>query len=72
MPKLPIAKPKEVIRALERAGFVFERQKGSHRLYMKENRAVTIAYHNKNIKPKTLHSIIKQSGLELEEFSNLL
>jgi len=72
MPKLPIAKPKEVIRALERAGFVFERQKGSHRLYMKENRAVTIAYHNKNIKPKTLHSIIKQSGLELEEFINLL
>ncbi len=72
MPKLPVLKPKEVIRALLRAGFVFERQKGSHKLYMKENHAITISYHNKNIKPKTLQSIIKQSGLELEEFINLL
>lgn len=72
MPKLPAVKPKQVIRALERAGFIFERQKGSHKLYTKEKRAVTISCHNKEMKPKTLQSVIKQSGLELEEFVNLL
>ena len=72
MPKLPVVKPKEVIRALERAGFIFERQKGSHRLYNKEAHSVTVAYHNKSIKPKTLSHIIKQSGLGLEDFINFL
>jgi len=72
MPKLPRIKPRDAIKALERAGFVFMRQKGSHKLYMKENSSVTISYHNKNMKPKTLRSVIKQSGLELEEFIDLL
>lgn len=72
MPKLPAVKPKQAIRALERAGFVFERQKGSHKLYTKGKRVVTISCHNKEMKPKTLQNIIKQSGLELEEFINLL
>lgn len=33
MPKLPSLKSKQVIRALERAGFIFVRQKGSHKIY---------------------------------------
>ena len=72
MPKLPVLKPREVIAALERAGFVFERQKGSHRIYVKGNLAVTVPYHNKDLKPKTLKHIIKQSGLELSEFLKFL
>lgn len=72
MPKLPIVKPKEVIRALERAGFVFKRQKGSHRIYVRDNLGVTISFHNKDIKPKTLKHIIKQSGLSLGAFLELL
>ncbi|MDP3989499.1 MAG: type II toxin-antitoxin system HicA family toxin, partial [bacterium] len=53
-------------------GFVFERQKGSHRLYSKEDSVVTVAYHNKTIKPKTLRSIIRQFGLDQEQFTDLL
>lgn len=71
MPKLPCAKPREVIKVLERAGFVFIKQSGSHRIYVKGKLGVTVAYHNKDLKPKTLKHIIKQSGLELEGFIEL-
>ena len=72
MPKLPTVKPREVIKALERAGFILARQKGSHRIYVKNRLGVTIPYHNKDLKLKTLKHIIKQSGLEIEEFIKLL
>ena len=42
MPKLSTLKPREVVRILERVGFCFVRQKGSHRLYVKGNIGVTI------------------------------
>ncbi len=72
MPKLPRIKPREAIRALERVGFVFIKQTGSHRIYVKGKLGVTVAYHNKDLKPKTLKHIIQQSGLDLEEFIELL
>lgn len=72
MPKLPVLKPREIIRTLERAGFVFERQKGSHRIYIKDGRGVTVPYHSKDLRLGTVKHIIKQSGLELKEFLKLL
>jgi len=72
MTKLPVVKPRKVVQALEKAGFVFLRQKGSHKIYGKDNLLVTIPYHSKDIKPKTLKHILKQSGLEVEEFRKLL
>jgi len=54
MPKLPAPKPREVIKVLERAGFSFIRQKGSHRIYVKGNVGITIPYHNKDLKKGTL------------------
>ena len=68
MAKLPVLKPREVIRALERAGFEFKRQKGSHRIYVKGNFGVTVPYHNKDLKMGTLRHIIEQSGLETKQF----
>lgn len=72
MPKLPVLKPREIVKALERAGFVFERQKGSHRIYVKSKVGVTIPYHNKDLKIGTLRHIIKQSGLETKQFLDLV
>lgn len=72
MPKLPVLKPREVIKVLERAGFVFERQKGSHKIYVKNNLGVTVPYHNKDLKRKTLKHIITQSGFELKQFLDLI
>ncbi|MBU1179689.1 type II toxin-antitoxin system HicA family toxin [Patescibacteria group bacterium] len=69
---LPALKPKQVISALEKAGFKFARQKGSHKIYKKDNTLLTIPFHNKDLKRGTLVHIIKQAGLSIEEFIDLL
>lgn len=72
MPKLPVLKPQEVIKILKKAGFSFIRQKGSHRIYLKNNIGITIPFHSKDLKKGTLRHIIKQTGLTTEEFLKLL
>jgi len=70
--KLPALKPKRVIRALERHGFSVHHTSGSHYIMKKERLRVTVPYHNKDLKPGTLKSIIEQAGLTVEEFLDLL
>ena len=54
---------REVISRLENEGFRLERQKGSHRRYVKGNRKVTVAGNlNDNLHPKTWASIKNQEG----------
>ena len=60
-------KPRHIIRILEKKGFRFIRQKGSHRLYKKGVLRVTIPYHKRDLKPSTLQSILKQAGISKEE-----
>lgn len=72
MSKLPSLTPRKVIRAIEKAGFEFIRQKGSHRIYQKGERYLVVPYHNKDLKVPTLKSIIEQSGMTIEEFIKLL
>ena len=60
-------KPRQIIKVLEEKGFKFIRQKGSHRLYKKDELRVTVPYHNKDLKPGTLQSILRQSGIKKEE-----
>ena len=56
----------EVCRALKRLGFVFQRQTGSHRHYVKGALHPCVPMH-REIRPKTLQSILKQADLTLEE-----
>jgi len=76
MSRLPSLKPREVIRALERAGFVISRQSGSHcRLIHRDDprRATTVALHGATDVPRgTLRQIIDQAGLTVDEFLALL
>ncbi len=76
MPRLPASTPKDVIRVLERAGFVFHHATGSHHYYRHPNQPalglITVAVHRKDLKRTTLHSIIKQAGLSREKFLELL
>ena len=72
---LPVLKPKEVLRALLKAGFYIHHQTGSHaRLFHKERSElrVTIPIHSKDLPVKTLHRILKQADLTPEEFKELL
>jgi predicted RNA binding protein YcfA (HicA-like mRNA interferase family) len=70
--KLPSLKPKVVIKALVRGGFVIHHTTGSHYILKKGSRRVTVAYHGKDLKPRTLRSIVEQAGLTVDEFLDLL
>ena len=72
MPRLPALKPKQVIKVLEKAGFSFIRQKGSHKIYIKRGVGITVPFHNKDMRKGILRNIVKQSGLTIEEFLKLL
>ena len=75
--KLPILKPREVIAALLRAGFV-EYKKGastSHRYFYHPvlGHTTQVPVHKgRDIKPGTLRAIIRQAGLTVQEFLRLL
>jgi len=75
MALLPVLKPKEVVHALERAGFYIHHQTGSHaRLFhqTKSNLRVTIPIHSRDIPRATLYRILKQSGLSPKQFLRYL
>ena len=73
--RLPSLRPKEVIRALQRAGFVVARTSGSHCRLIHEAdpaRKVTIPVHNEDLKRVALRGIDAQAGLTVPEFISLL
>jgi len=73
--RLPSLRPKEVIRALQRAGFFVARTSGSHcRLIHQTDpvRKITVPVHNNDLKRGTLRAIIAQAGLTVPEFIKLL
>jgi predicted RNA binding protein YcfA (HicA-like mRNA interferase family) len=73
--RLPAVKPKQVLRALGRAGFFVHHTSGSHHVLKHPARPllrVTIPFHNKDLKRRTLASIIEQAGLTSDEFLDLL
>ena len=48
--KLPAVKPLKFCAALERLGWRFVRQRGSHHIYTKGNKVMTVPVHNKDFK----------------------
>lgn len=73
MPPLPVLTSREIVRALERAGFVRGRQSGSHLRMHRGEFDVTIAVHgSKDVPRGTLGGILKQAGVSIDEFLILL
>jgi predicted RNA binding protein YcfA (HicA-like mRNA interferase family) len=72
MSRVPVLKPREVIRALERLGFVEVRQRGAHRQFRHpDGRGTTVPFHSgRDIAPPLLRQIIKDICVTLEEFLN--
>jgi predicted RNA binding protein YcfA (HicA-like mRNA interferase family) len=72
--KLPRISGNQTVEALLRAGFIIHRTRGSHYIlkHPDSGRRVTIPYHRRELALKTLHSILKQADVSLEEFSKLL
>lgn len=75
MPKLPIVSGEETVRALERAGFVFRRQTGGHKILRHPEMKITVPvpiHGGKDLRPGTLRGIIRDAGLTVEEFRRFL
>ena len=75
-PRVPILKPREVLRALQKAGFVIHHQSGSHAQLKhpdKPQLRVTVPRHDRfDLPVPVLRSIIRQAGLTVEEFLKYL
>jgi len=72
--RIPQVTPKEIIRALERLGFVIRRQTGSHVILknMETGAITTIPFHVKDIKRPLLFGILKQAGISKETLLSVL
>jgi predicted RNA binding protein YcfA (HicA-like mRNA interferase family) len=72
MASVPVLKPGEVCRLLERLAFVAVRQRGSHIQYRHaDGRGTTVPLHKgRDIAPPLLRQIAKDIGLTVEELVN--
>ena len=71
MPLRPL-RAREIVRKLERAGFVLRRQSGSHARYVHpDGRGVTVPMHPGDVPMPVLRSILKQADLDEEEWERL-
>lgn len=67
MSATPALRPKQVVKLLKAQGFVEIRQVGSHlHLFHPIHKPrATVPMHNKDLKRKTLQSILKQANIKL-------
>jgi mRNA interferase HicA len=73
--RLPGVRAKEIIKALEKAGFVFERQNASSHVLLRHpftKRTTSVPIHSKELPRWLLKKIIKDAGLSEDEFRSLL
>ena len=74
MSRLPRVSGREVVTALRKIGYEFDRQRSSHivlRHTASPHRRLTVPDHDEVAKG-TLRTIIRQAGLTVEEFRELL
>jgi predicted RNA binding protein YcfA (HicA-like mRNA interferase family) len=70
--ELPIISGKEVVKALQRAGYFIRRRRGSHvRMYHDTKPPVTVPL-AKTVKKGTLRKILRDADLEPADFVKLL
>jgi len=74
MSKLPNLSSAQVIKILEKQGFVLDRVRGSHHIYYNENskKRVIVPLHKKDLPKGTLLEILRQAGISKKELDDLL
>ena len=72
MPTLPNLSGKAVVKAFERGGWEKARQRGSHVVMVKDGSMATLSVpDHKEVAKGTLRSLIRASGLSVDEFIEL-
>lgn len=69
MSKLPSFTPQQVIKLIEKKGFILDRSKGSHRIFVhpETKRRVVVPFHKKDLPRGTFMEILKQAGISKDE-----
>lgn len=69
MGSVPVLKPREVVAALEKLGFIEARQRGSHKQFRHaDGRSTTVPFHSgRDISPTLLRKIARDIGLTVDE-----
>jgi predicted RNA binding protein YcfA (HicA-like mRNA interferase family) len=70
--RLPGARAREIVKALERAGFLFDHQQGSHAFYRhpQTKRTTVVLVHSKELPRWPLKKIIKDADLTETSFGS--
>lgn len=77
MTRLPAVTARQLVSVAEKIGFTFDRQKGSHAVYVRttDQGSVTIVvpvHKGRTLKRGTLHGLMDDMGLSTKEFIDLL
>jgi len=73
MSKLPVISGRELVKALGKAGFVLDRQKGSHMILYREEPATTLSVPDHHeLDRGTLRALLRQSGVSPERLQEFL
>jgi predicted RNA binding protein YcfA (HicA-like mRNA interferase family) len=71
--RLPVISGRECVKALNNIGFYFKRQSGSHMVLRRDYPFTQLIVPDHNVLDRgTLRAIIRQTGLSVNEFSELL
>ena len=62
---------KDAVRVFEKVGFTFRNQTGSHVSLSRGTDRISVPMHS-SLATGTLHSLIKQANLTIDEFNDLL
>ena len=73
MPPLPVISGAQAVKAFSRAGWRLNRQRGSHAILIKLGHIASLSVpQHRELAPGTLRSLIRSSGLTVDEFVVLL
>jgi predicted RNA binding protein YcfA (HicA-like mRNA interferase family) len=74
MPKLPAVKPRQLIRFLEKNGFILDHTSGSHFIFHNSisHRRAVVPKHNRDLPKGTLMSLLREAGFTREELNDFL
>lgn len=73
MNRLPRTSGRDCVKALGKVGFYLKRQQGSHLILRRDNPfAQVVVPNHKELDRGTLRAIIRQAGLSVNEFVQLL
>ena len=73
MSKLPVVSGNDCVKALEKMGFYFKLQEGSHIVLRRDDPFLQVVVPNhKELDRGTLRTIMRQAGMSIDEFTKLL